>query len=552
MFSGGDSFNTYPTLDGWTTNVDFPQDMQRSDSDFSQEHSLEDVTEEPSTGARADSEEPTATPGNVFFQFDDIAPAKRIGRKRKLTDGERRDAHLMRRLRACYACKLRKIKCDPGIPCKRCVIHWQDDLRNHPCRGDQLQIIADTMILENAFPRGNPDRFMPNGYTLGEKDTDIKFDLGFGTTPMTLRCRLVVLRSRSGFQDGDEPLIHTHMAYSWPPCADLSDRTTRLELVFPVKIAAGQNLEAIVESYLGELLEQQNFFYFPSYQSHLKVLLGIYWIYQQHKQHTQVSFSVLATQATNISSQFPKLPLEDVLKLLVLVHMGGELRVCRDPQSQAILSRYAGVAHLKVTPCLVRAQLGEVFSKIAHKLMTSVLKELEALSQVTDPQKFPVIVGTFSVLAMVLESLQYHVAKLPYHCHNDNPTTVSTHLHGLGEPSTRDLADPGADILLRFYKATACYQKLGELGTGAKSDLKFSLSSLFAPRGGQSSHGARSGSVRRGKEPAAFLNGLHNAVAESRDYLAHKATLIVAPYHDLTAFFDRLLARMYIPDPPLA
>lgn len=44
----------------------------------------------------------------------------RIGGDRRvpLTDDQRREARLMRQIGVCWACKMRKMRCDPGEPCK--------------------------------------------------------------------------------------------------------------------------------------------------------------------------------------------------------------------------------------------------------------------------------------------------------------------------------------------------------------------------------------------------------------------------------------------------
>jgi hypothetical protein len=245
--------------------------------------------------------------------------------------------------------------------------------------------------------------------------------------------------------------------------------------------------------------------------------------------------------------------------------MAGDLAPCRDGNSAAVLSRCYGNANdfeeFKVTACFVRSQLGPVFSKLAHKLMGSVLKELEALSQIADHSRFPIIIGSFSVLAMTLESLQYHVSKLAYHAPHDTPSEANAALEGGQEPMERELIDPGHGILLRFYTATACHAKLGHLGNGAKSDLTFSLKSLFAapPTAGNRSRtnstssngsGGRRSRTNAIKDDLAvkFMDGIHNAVARSKEYLYDRAQLDSAAYHDMTAFFDRLLARMYLLD----
>jgi hypothetical protein len=171
--------------------------------------------------------------------------------------------------------------------------------------------------------------------------------------------------------------------------------------------------------------------------------------------------------------------------------MAGDLAPCRDVNSSIVLSRCYGNAidfnEYKVTACFVRSQLGPIFSNISHKLMLSVLNELKALSQVSDHAKIPVVISSFSVLGMTLESLQYHVSKLAYHSPHDTPSEAFAALQGGNEPIAREFA------------------------------IK-------------------------------FMDCIHNAVDSPREYLYGRAELDTAGYHDMTAFFDRLLARMYLLD----
>jgi hypothetical protein len=478
------------------------------------------------------------------------------GRKNPLTPEKKKNAALMRKIKACASCKERKVSCSPHIPCRSCVTHYKEDLLNHPCRGDQVEGITNCMILENAFPRGLPDRFMKPGYIVEDRIILLKFDLAFGSRTMEFNCQPIITKEGYG---PVTPCLHTHMDYPWPPPQDASNRSSRIDLVFPARLAPGQNLHGIVERYLEDcLLDLDTFREFPFYVSPLKVLKGIYLLYRQ----------LPDAQAE---------PLKAALKLLILVHMGGDLKVCRDDKSHSILSRYytipnSGFEEFKVTPCFVRSELGPVFSQVAHRLMTDVLKRLEVVSQSTDRAKFPVIIATFATLAMSLESLQYHVSKLAYHSHDDDYQSVFAALQGGNEPQTRDLVDDGQEILLRVYQGTQCHALIEPLGTGAKTNLSFSNCSMMTPLGPDSimaahernrrnsntsiSAGARRNSVgsqlssrsARSAGGSAFLDGLHNAIRDSLDHLNKKANLDVASYHDLSAPFDRVMAKLFLQD----
>lgn len=54
-------------------------------------------------------------------------------RKKGLTAEQRAAAAHMRRIGSCASCTIRKVKCDPGTPCKPCLIYYRDDMINHPC-----------------------------------------------------------------------------------------------------------------------------------------------------------------------------------------------------------------------------------------------------------------------------------------------------------------------------------------------------------------------------------------------------------------------------------
>jgi hypothetical protein len=181
----------------------------------------------------------------------------------------------------------------------------------------------------------------------------------------------------------------------------------------------------------------------------------------------------------------------------------------------------------KVTPCFIRAQLGPVFSQIASKLMRQVLTKLEILSPTQDRSHFPMVVSTFSILFMAMESLQHHLAKLPYHTYQDNPQSVPNLERDRSATRNMDELD-GADILLRFYKATTCHAQLKRLTDPIP--LHSSLTSFEL-------------------DPTGFLPELKSAVEKASGYLDERLKIKTVPKADISGFFDRLLAKMYTLDP---
>jgi hypothetical protein len=70
------------------------------------------------------------------------------GRKKALTPDQRSHAALMRIVGACSNCQRRKEKCDPGTPCKSCLVHYKGDLVQHPCRDRLLSDLSKAFLSE--------------------------------------------------------------------------------------------------------------------------------------------------------------------------------------------------------------------------------------------------------------------------------------------------------------------------------------------------------------------------------------------------------------------
>jgi hypothetical protein len=166
---------------------------------------------------------------------------------------------------------------------------------------------------------------------------------------------------------------------------------------------------------------------------------------------------------------------------------------------------------------------------MSHKYMRQVLMELEILSPTDDSSKFPMIISSFSILMMAMESLQYHVTKLPYHTYHDGPAPDLA----VWEPPTRDLDEMDkSEVLIRFYKATMCHSRLSSLGIPGR----YPSSNEFL------------GNVQCNEESRKVLINLHHAIRLSRPYLEVKRQRAVVPGTDMAGFFDRLLAKMFLID----
>jgi hypothetical protein len=122
-----------------------------------------------------------------------------------------------------------------------------------------------------------------------------------------------------------------------------------------------------------------------------------------------------------------------------------------------------------------------------------------------------------------MESLQYHFCKIPYHTFHDNPSKMQEQNR---EPILRSLDDlHGADILLRFYKATNCSAQIGQIG--AETPLSPSVTSAEA-------------------DPTGFLTDLKTSVLQAKPYLQERLKRQAARQADVSNIFDRLLAKLYL------
>jgi hypothetical protein len=365
--------------------------------------------------------------------------------------------------------------------------------------------VADFILQENNFPRKDWRRFLSRTlYDVGTERHRINLDFGFG---ISLPCdvNLITLPSSSAFND---TFLHLHTEYAWPPAKGESGHETRYDYVFPGKLADDDEAYLIprIDAYLNQLLEDsESFRHFPAWFSELRVLRDVYWMYHSLPKDQRK-------------------PLEQALKLLILVHVGGDVQVRRDDNFLRIVRHFLpGYNNYNVKACLIRAQLGPIFSGLSHKLMREILTELEILSPSKDIFKYPVIVGTFSVLLMAMESLQYHFAKIPFHASHDNPSKLQP---SDKEPTIRNLDEfDGADVLLRFYKATRCHAELGTISSRSPFPTYV---------------------TNPGVDTIGFLDNLKKMTIEIRPYLQDLAQSKTVARNDLSRFFDRLLARMYL------
>ncbi|KAF2454822.1 hypothetical protein BDY21DRAFT_373712 [Lineolata rhizophorae] len=570
---------------------------------------------------------------------------KRPGRSGPLSPVQREHAAAMRKLGSCDNCRMRKEKCDPGIPCKACITHYKADLTSVRCRGFSLAQLADGLVSERLawHPKARSlESFLP-AVRFGVYDKSVVIPLNFGFGPsMMVRVRVVRV------PNPQVHLVHDHLLYEWPPRpASRTFREPRQQSVFPAVLEDTTHLVDQLDQHI-DLLVREHIHQFPLYDTGLKVFEGICTLALSQRQPQHRDLLVTA------------------LKLITLVHIAGDITVpLADPTVARIIqytktpafpappgsvstsfaspppnpALYAATAnsgappaHEAPTPCFIRGQLGGAFPALARRLQTALLDGLEALALSRACEHFPTIVAAVAAQLMAVETAQYHAAKRGYHDALDEaggvPMSASSSNSSSFSSSSRSSAASGAssfssappasgrgvaarprpscapaaaatadvaafsddavDKLLRFYRTcyggchhnglhvpgceTAASAAAGPAHSACNSSPFSALGSFAASAaatGGCYSSGSACGSTaaaaaaaalagstaasglsRAAADPGArFVVQMKKAVSESRAYLAGQRKVGVSDVGEtLSAYFDRLLARLFIPE----
>jgi hypothetical protein len=423
------------------------------------------------------------------------------GRKRALTAEQRRHAALMRIIGACSNCQRRKEKCDPGTPCRACLEHYKGDLVNHPCRDHTLIDLSAAFLSDRLgwHPTNRPlESFVPAGEfeILKGFTYTVPLNFGFGPTfPVSVHAVQL---------NYDVPLVHEHIIYSWPPQPHTG--SPHQHAVLPAVLTAESqfNLTQTLDSHLS-LLVAHHFRAFPLYCSPLRILRDIY----------------VFSRSLSTSSPHHKI-LHQALKLLVLVHIGGDITLPSRSESpmleQVIRSTMAIPEDLTPTPCFIRSQFGAIMPGLALSLMKNVLTSLEQLLLNKNCDEWPIALAVLITVLMTVESIHYHAAKLPYHTRYD--TTRSSNAEEGAEAD-----DHGVKELLDFY--TACF-------SGCHARLRPDW------------EGESMQSHQTGTPEDVFVQNLREAIkrADASEYLVKKAKE-KRQDADMGYFFDRLVARLF-------
>ncbi|KAF2474600.1 uncharacterized protein BDR25DRAFT_301288 [Lindgomyces ingoldianus] len=443
------------------------------------------------------------------------------GRTKALTLEQRRNAALMRVVGACSNCKKRKEKCDLGIPCKSCLEHFKGDLIHYPCRDRLLSDLSSSFLSERLgwHPTSRAlESFMePSSFnmTTGLAYT-IPLNLGFGP--------LLFLPTHAIEVYDSNALYHKHVIYSWLPGSSTGDIHTHVVLPAALTPEALDTLSDTLDTHLS-LLVTQHFRSFPLYASPLRILREVYIFYRSLP--TNTPHSRLLHQS---------------LKLLVLVHIGGDLTL-PTPSSDPILAQLVRTSmaldldeeEITPTPCFIRSQLGSVMPTIALSLMKDVLFRLEQLFLNRECHEWPVALAVLIIVLMTIESIQYHAAKLPYHHKYDTKPTSGQK----AEEMERKVDEQGIKSLFSFYTAcfSGCHARLRPDWEGEAGPSTENPNPGFSPNN-------QSPDL---KSEDKFIESVREAVkrASQAGYLAIKANE-EREGEDMVFFFDRLVARLLL------
>ncbi|KAL9048026.1 MAG: hypothetical protein Q9162_007885 [Coniocarpon cinnabarinum] len=448
---------------------------------------------------------PAAGPSIDLMATGSVKASRKPGRARgsKLPEEKRQKVAKMRKVGACKYCKDGRRGCDPGTPCKPCIQHFGSTVLEQPnhCRKD---IIADLcgQILSpvckwHPHPRALSD-FFGRDFRVTDWCYDVPIQFGFGPC---LRCPvLVVTTSQASL------LRHQHVAYSSP----LSTRPeSSQDFVLPVTFQDPSRLYSMIDQHLSMLVDE-HFGQFTIFDSNLHILDKILKLYH-HFRHTSEEYASLVRQA---------------LKFLVLVHNSEITIADKDVSVTHILSSFApGYSFgLKITPCILRAELGKAMPELAHIILEDVLRRLLKIC--------------------LARSIMYHSSRIGYH--------ANAALPGLGSnaPTShggRVVQHNPFESIAHPVEATEAIRKL----ESAAWDLQTIYRNCF-----ENCHALllriieerhfMSVQKQFGDVPARFIVALNQAIREAGGYLESQVSGKFERPNERSSPFDRLLARLFL------
>jgi len=178
------------------------------------------------------------------------------------------------------------------------------------------------------------------------------------------------------------------------------------------------------------------------------------------------------------------------------------------------------------TPCFIRGQLGPIFANLAAHHMKKVLWHIEEISFSSDCKLFPIVLSTYAVLFMAIESIQYHAAKESYHASYDKDSDRENEKAYLDENDKE-----GVQNLLNFYKVCfgECHAKLHDGIVGFQHFAAITSSNSRDP-----------------EKTVTYLRTLKDTIDKAKPYLMRKRNTTLESKDDMSCFFDRLLAKLFL------
>jgi hypothetical protein len=339
----------------------------------------------------------------------------------------------------------------------------------------------------------------------GERDQQhkliyfIPICIGFGQSVRLTVQRLKIQERR---------FTHEHTIYAWPSRTS-HNRVSITHGVLPAVPMpnTATNLQNILEEHFTSLVIQ-HFRQFPLYVSPLRVLREIYIFHR----------SLVGDSAHS------RLLLK-ALKLLVMVHVGADItlpEVTIDRGLELLVRATMNDFDLTQLPtsCFIRAQIGSAMDILGAQLMKEIPSTLELLLLGGNPDHWPAALPTLLVVLMVVESIQYHAAKWPYHESLDPPM-----LQELCRRIKR-MDSKALRILAEFYVACFGARHILLHMSDQVPDMTLSSGRTFIGR------------IRSGVQQAAGAG-----------YLSEKASERNWDGENMHFFFDRLVARFLLAIP---
>lgn len=425
------------------------------------------------------------------------------GRKKGLDPKQRSEAALMRIIGSCSNCRKRKEKCDSGTPCKSCLKHYKGDLVNNPCRNYALANLSQAFLSNrngwHPTNRSLPSSLGTDGFRISSDITyKIPLHFGFGLS-LSLDVNPISINV-------SQPVVHEHLVYSWPPQS--ATPATHTQPVLPALLTPSTfaSLEQTLDTHL-EHLVMSEFKAFPPYCSPLRIL---------HKTYTFFRSLPKGSESAHLLLQ--------ALKLLVLIHVGGDITLPKQSESDSLKQLVRSTLNIsedyRPSPCLIRSQFGAIMPLLAEKLMKEVLSALERIFLSRNGDHWPLALATLIVVLMTVESIHYHAAKLPYHdAYDGNRPATPVESFNTG--------DNAVDTILATYKEcfSACHTRLHPNWEGDSNTLD-----------------------GRGAQTDQFVKSVREAIAKPgvESYLQGKTDEKMVDDEDMGFFFDRLVAKLLL------